>query len=117
MAIVNFSEIKPIKPLFGIKIPPVVYKILANIDENKFEECIKQALSIRKNRLIHVEQVDLEPNKKSMIVVIFDHIVKGGRPKIEVPTRDGFFDFPVYDLNFNLEVDIEKLILVSRKKS
>jgi len=117
MTVVNFSDIKPIVPLFGIKVPPVVYKILAHVDENAFEESLKQALCIRKNRLIHVELVDLQPNQKSMIVVVFDHIVKGGKPRFEVPTKDGFFDFPVYDLNFNLEVDIEKLILVSKKQS
>ncbi|MCX5774487.1 MAG: hypothetical protein NTX05_07780 [Fusobacteria bacterium] len=116
MTVIKFDDVKPIKPVFGIKVPSVVYKILAHVSENKFDECLKQALCIRKNRLIHVEFVDLQPNQKSMIIVIFDHIVKGGKPKFDVPTKDGFFDFPVYDLNFNLEVDIEKLILVSQKK-
>ncbi|NLK62366.1 MAG: hypothetical protein GX287_02850 [Fusobacteria bacterium] len=111
MSIIKFTPKKPVKPLFAIKLPPIINKICSFLDEKEMELALKVALKIDASRMIAVIPVsDIEGNDAS-ILVLFDFKYRLKKPKYVIPeTEMGFFDFRIYDIDFNKNIDLEKFI-------
>ncbi|TDT72584.1 hypothetical protein EV215_0394 [Hypnocyclicus thermotrophus] len=116
MAIVKFYPKGGMKPLFALKLVDTFNKIIQELGIEKAEEIIKIALNINKNRIIDIREVEDSNGDISFIVILYDFISKYKRPKTSIPqTEEGFFDFNIYQLDFNRTIDIEKIIKDQKK--
>ncbi|MGM0508547.1 MAG: hypothetical protein ACQERZ_05210 [Fusobacteriota bacterium] len=71
---------------------------------------MKKALNISKERVIKLKEVGTADHKKIMIVIIYDITNPHMEEKLNIPQTDGYFDFPIYNVNYNEEIDIEEMI-------
>lgn len=115
MAIMEFTPRNPIKPLFGIKLAPVLQRICEDFEIEDAEALLVDALKVDTNRLIQLKRVEDASGNFGMVLVIYDFIYKTKKPLISLPEKDGFFDFKIYELDFNKDIDIEWLIDQSKK--
>lgn len=90
--------------------------MLSKLPATQVEGMIRESMIIKKSRLIHIETAEFTPNESTMILVIFDYLIKKAPPQFEIPIEDGYYSFLIYDLNFNIEIDIEKLVTVTKKR-
>ncbi len=111
MSILEFLPKHEIEPLFGIKLCHSLHKISDYIEEEKFEYMVKHALGIDSKRLIKLKKVEDANGETGTVIILYDYIYKTNKPKVSIPQNEkGYFDFKIYELNFNQEINIEKLI-------
>ncbi|MDN5304376.1 MAG: hypothetical protein PWP46_1260 [Fusobacteriaceae bacterium] len=116
MAIVKFYPKGGIRPLFALKLAETFNKIIKEFGIEKAEEIIKVALNIDKNRVVDIREVEDGNGDIGFIIILYDFISKYKRPKTSIPqTEEGFFDFNIYQLDFNINIDVEKIIKDQRK--
>ncbi len=111
MSIVHFIPNGNFTPIFGVRLCPSLHRLLDNIDDKRGEAFIKKIINIQKDRAIKFKGFTDKHGKSGTIVIIYDYFHGSGNPKLIVPeTEDGYFDFKIYDVDYNKEVDIENLI-------
>ncbi|ADO83764.1 hypothetical protein [Ilyobacter polytropus] len=111
MSVVHFVPKGNLNPIFGVRLCPAFHRLLDIIDDKRGETFIKKALNIQKDRAIKFKGFTDKMGKSGTIVVVYDYFNGSENPKLVVPeTSDGYFDFKIYDVDYNKEVDIENLI-------
>ena len=111
MSIINFVPKKGLNPLFGIKLSPTFSKICESLKEIQSETVIKEALNINKNRVIALKEVEDSFGNNFQLLIVFDYIAKKDKPPINIPhTDEGYFNFPIYNLDYNTKIDIESMV-------
>ncbi len=109
---IKFIPRDPIKPIFAIKISPTLSKVLYTLsDEKEKLRLIRNVLGINPKRVIGLKNVLDENKSNGIIVIIYDYIYEKIMPKYDIPSDDkGFFKFKIYDMDFNLDINIEDLL-------
>jgi hypothetical protein len=112
MSTIKFIPKDPIKPIFAIKLSPTFHKILETIsNEERKIELVKKVLNINSKRVISLKIILDENQNYGTMIVIFDYIYEHIMPKIEIPfNEDGSFQFKIFDIDFNKEINIENLL-------
>lgn len=111
MTVLTFSPRGDILPVFGVRLCPVLNKLIENLDDKRAEEYIKKLLKIKKDRAIKFKNYTDNREKRGTLVIIYDYFHGSHSPKLLIPeTDDGYFNFKIYDVDFNTDVDLEKLI-------
>lgn len=100
-----------INPIFGIKLAPSFSTVCENLKELEAEILIKRALHINENRAVSLKDVEDSFGNNFQLLVVYDHISKRNKEILRIPhTEEGYFDFPIYNLDFNTKIDIEFII-------
>ena len=74
-------------------------------------EIKKKVLDIDPKRVVALKQILDGDQQNGTMVVLFDYIYELLMPKVEIPhNEDGSFKFKVYDIDFNKDIHIEKLL-------
>jgi acetylornithine deacetylase/succinyl-diaminopimelate desuccinylase-like protein len=111
MAVIKFVPKKGIEPIFAVKLNPAFTKLIANLEDEDAEKHMKAALNINPKRMINIKEVEDAQGNLGYILILYDYIYKEKRPKSVVPqTEDGYFDFRIYQLDFNKDINIENII-------
>ena len=111
MTVVNFSPLGDILPVFGIRLCPVLNKLVEGFDDKRAEEYIKKLLKIKKDRAIKFKTYTDNRDKRGILVIVYDYFHGSHSPRLLIPeTEEGYFNFKIYDVDFNTDVDLEKLI-------
>jgi hypothetical protein len=111
MTVVHFVSKGNLTPIFGVRLCPVIHRLLDNIDEKRGEVFIKKILNIQKERAVKFRGFTDKHGNNGTIIIIYDYFHESENPKLIIPeTEDGYFDFKIYDVDYNKEVDIENLI-------
>ncbi len=118
MTILKFEPHGEVLPILGVRLCPVLNKLIQGFDDNRAEVYIKKLLKVRENRAIKFKGFTDNRGKKGTLVIIYDYFHDSHNPRLVVPeTEDGYFNFKIYDVDFNTEVDLEKLIEKFKKLS
>ena len=115
MSIIKFQKKEEPKILFGIKLPEVVKNLSYEIKNKEiFLKVLRETFHIEKDRFLKsVSARDLKGND-TLILVIFDNFYsKKNMFKIDYKIEE--FDFQIYEFDYNLEVNIEKIIEQNHK--
>ena len=110
MAIVEFKKREEPEILFGIKVPEIVKNLSYEIrNKERFTEILRETFNIKKDRFIKmVNARDLKGND-TLIIVIFDNFyTKRNMWKFDFEIEE--FNFKIYEFDYNLEVNVEKII-------
>ena len=110
MAIVEFKKREEPEILFGIKVPEIVKSLSYEIkNKDRFIEILKETFNIKKDRVLKIVNArDLKGND-TLIIVIFDNFyTKRNKSKFNVEIEE--FNFKIYEFEYNLEVNVEKII-------
>jgi len=112
MSIIDFVPQKTIKPLFGIKIVPILKNINEIVSEEEYEKILKKALGIDNNRMINIKEVEDEKGILEKIIIIFNYksIVKAKSKIGDIINEKGYFDFPIYEIDYNKKINVEEII-------
>ena len=111
MTILKFSPQGDILPILGVRLCPILNKLIDGLDEKRSEDYIKKLLKIKKDRALKFKGYTDNRERRGTLVIIYDYFHGNHNPRLLVPeTEDGYFNFKIYDVDFNTEVDIEKLI-------
>lgn len=111
MALIEFFPRKPLLPLFAIKLPSALCKINSILEPNKYELIIKKSLEINEKRLIKFKEVEDSRGELGLIMIVYDYIYNKKKPEVLIPQNErGFFDFNIYELDFNRNVNVESII-------
>lgn len=111
MAVIKFVPKKGIEPLFAVKLNPAFTKLIIEMENAEAERYMKFALNIDPRRMINIKEVEDAQGNLGHILILYDYIYKEKRPKVAVPqTEDGYFDFRIYQLDFNKDINIENII-------
>ncbi|VWL85649.1 hypothetical protein [Oceanivirga miroungae] len=113
MGVINIKKISSPKILFGMVLPEVVYALYdIALSEEAYERVLKNSLGIDNNRMVKLVEAVQGDTKSILILVIYDKIARDSRTffkdklKLEVVE----FDFPIYNYDFNMEINIEEQI-------
>lgn len=99
--------------LFGVILPDIVYDLYnVCISQTAFEDVLRFRLNIDRKRVIRMaEAVSVESKRQLLILVVYDIFMS---EKNMLKTREQIvvedFDFPTYEYNTKLGMDIERLI-------
>jgi len=111
MTIVKFSPQGDVTPILGVRLCPILNKLIDGLDEKRSEDYVKKLLKIKKDRALKFKGYTDNRDIRGTLVIIYDYFHGSHSPRLLVPeTEDGYFNFKIYDVDFNTEVDIEKLI-------
>lgn len=113
MAITSINKLSSPKILFGMVLPEIVYSLYdVSLSEEAFERVLKNTLGIDNNRIVKLVEAIQAEKKSILILVIYNKIVKDKRTffkdKLKLDVID--FDFPIYNYDFNMEINIEEQI-------
>ncbi|OQY10386.1 MAG: hypothetical protein B6I28_01075 [Fusobacteriia bacterium 4572_132] len=119
MSIIEFTPQKTIEPLFGIKIMPILKKIHKKMSKEEYEKIIKIGLGINLNRMIQLKEVEDENGKVELIIIIFNYKskIKKKIKESRIVNEKGYFNFPIYEIDFNKELNVEEIVKNMRKKN
>lgn len=108
---VKFVPKGGINPIFGVKLPPAFSFICEGLEEIQAEDLIKSSLNINENRSISLKSVEDSFGNGFQLLVVYDHISKRNKGILKIPhTDEGYFDFPIFNLDFNTKIDIEFIV-------
>ena len=110
MAVIKFQKKEEPEILFGIKLPEIVKNLFYEIkNKDRFIEILKETFNIKKDRVLKIVNArDLKGND-TLIIVIFDNFyTKRNKSKFNVEIEE--FNFKIYEFDYNLEVNVEKII-------
>lgn len=108
---INFIPRGGINPIFGIKLAPAFCTVCESLKELEAETLIKKALNINENRAVSLKDVEDSFGNTFQLLVIYDQLSKRNKEILRIPhTEEGYFDFPIYNLDFNSKIDIEFII-------
>lgn len=111
MGVVDFIPKKGISPIFGIKLAPVLSRACVSLKEIEAELVIKKALNINEHRAIQIKEVEDNNGISFSVLIVYDYLQKKNKPPLSIPqTPEGFFDFPIYNFDFNTNINIENII-------
>ena len=112
MSAIKFIPKDPIKPLFAIKVSPTLHKILETIvEESKRVSLTKEVLGINPKRVVGLKNILDENKNNGTMVIIYNYIYKRIAPKYDIPCDNkGIFQFKIYDVDFNRDINIEDLL-------
>lgn len=110
MAIVEFSPNKPIKPLFAVKLSPILQRLTEFLDEEESEDVLKRLLGIDVERFVKLQEIEDSLGSRGILLIIFDYMLKNKEPKYELSNEEGFFNFGIYNIDLNKDIDLEKVI-------
>lgn len=111
MTIVKFSPQGDVLPVLGVRLCPILNKLIEGLDDKRSEDYIKKLLKIKKDRAIKFKGYTDNRERRGTLVIVYDYFHGSHSPKLIVPeTEDGYFNFKIYDVDFNTEVDLERLI-------
>lgn len=114
MGVIKFDDIKFKKPepIFGIVLPKLIESFYyTSISEQKYEENIKSVMNIHPNRLIKLQEAVYGEKYEVLLLIIYDKLVTNEsfiKEKVKLKVID--FNFPIYNYDFNSNIDIEKQI-------
>lgn len=96
--------------------PPTVNKICDFLENEEIEDVLKASLKISSKRLVALKVVEDLKGNKGRILIIYDYKYKKRKPKISIPhNQNGFFDFKIYEIDFNKDIDLEKFIISEKE--
>ena len=111
MGVINFIPKGGLTPIFGIKLSPSFSTICESLKEMDSEMLVKKALNIHENRAVSLKEVEDSFGNAFQLLIVYDSISKKNKAILKVPhTDEGYFDFPIYNLDFNTKIDIEYII-------
>lgn len=111
MGVVKFIPKSGLTPIFGIKLAPCFSIVCQELEELKAEILIKKSLNIHENRAISLKDVEDSFGNNFQLLIVYDAISIKNRDILKIPhTGEGYFDFPIYNLDFNAAIDIEFII-------
>lgn len=108
---VKFIPKGGLTPIFGIKLAPSFSVVCESLSEINAETVIKKALNILENRAVSLKDVEDSFGNNFQLLIVYNHISKRNTEILKVPhTEEGYFDFPIYNLDFNTKIDVEFII-------
>lgn len=111
MGVINFIPKNGLTPIFGIKLAPSFSVICENLKETESEILIKKALNINEKRAVSLKDVEDSFGNNFQLLIVYDGISVKNKAILKTPhTEEGYFDFPIYNLDFNAKVDVEFII-------
>jgi hypothetical protein len=111
MGVLQFIPKSGLTPLFGVKLCPVFSKICDELSEINSEIIVKKSLNININRAVAIKEVEDSFGNTFQLLIVYDSLSVKNRSILKIPhTDEGFFDFPIYNLDFNTDIDIEFII-------
>lgn len=118
MKIIKFNKKNPIKPLFGLRLPDIVYDLyLISITKEAFEKTLKEFMHIDPKRLIKIVEAVEGDSKSVLILVIYDTFVEGKRMvKARIDTRVKNFNFPIFNMSVDETVFMEREIEIFKRR-
>lgn len=110
MAVIKFKKREEIKILFGIKLPSIITEFYKEIKNKKRAyEIMRDTLNISDGRLINVvDVIDGAGNLASVLVIYSNFVSEKERLKLDLEIE--VFDFHIFELDYNNNVDIEDII-------
>lgn len=111
MGIVQFVPRRGIEPIFAIKLSPTLSLVIQEMEEAEVKKLLKKVLRIKEKRVINLKQVEDSQGNFGHILILYDYVYSKIEPKIAIPqTEDGYFDFKIYQLDFNRAINLENII-------
>lgn len=111
MAVVQFVPRRGIEPLFAVKLSPTLSKVVQDLSEADAKSLLKRVLNVEKKRVVNLKQVEDAQGNLGHIFILYDYIYNKIEPRVTVPqTEDGYFDFKIYQLDFNRVINLENII-------
>lgn len=114
MAVLKFDEYREdnrAEILFGVILPDIVYELMdVALSDAAFENAIKTSLNINPKRLIKIVEAVQGGKKEVLILVIYDKLVSDNlvlREKLNLKDKEIDFNFKIYYLDFNKDINIE----------
>ena len=110
MAVIKFKKKEEIKNLFWVKLPSIVTEFFKETKNKKRAyEIMRDTLNILDGRLINVvDVVDGAGNPASVLVIYSNFVTEKERLKLDLEIE--VFDFHIFELDYNNNVDIEDII-------
>ncbi len=110
MAIIEFKRRDELKILFGIKLPSIVASFYKEIINRKRSyEIIRDTFNIEEGRLINIVDVVDGLGNPASVLVVYDNFISE-RERLKADLEIEVFDFNIYELNYNSDIDIEDII-------
>jgi hypothetical protein len=111
MGIVQFVPRRGIEPIFAIKLSPTFSLVIQEMEEEASKKLLKKVLGVNHKRVVALKQVEDSQGNMGHILILYDYIYTKIEPKVSVPqTEDGFFNFKIYQLDFNRTINLENII-------
>lgn len=111
MGVIEFIPKGGLTPIFGIKLSPSFSMACEYLKEIEAETLIKKVLNINENRAISLKEVEDSFGNTFHLLIVYNQISKKNKTILKTPhTEDGYFDFPIYNLDFNTKIDVEFII-------
>jgi len=111
MGIVKFVPREGIKPIFAVKLSPSLSKIIQDMDYEQGKKLLKTVLNVKEKRVVNLKQVEDGQGNFGHIFILYDYIYNKIEPKVAIPqTEEGYFDFKIYQLDFNRAINLENII-------
>ncbi len=111
MAVVQFVPRQGIEPLFAVKLSPTLSKIVQGLEEEEAKHLLKRVLNVKEKRVVNLKQVEDAQGNLGHIFILYDYLYNKVEPKVAIPqTEDGYFDFKIYQLDFNRAINLENII-------
>lgn len=111
MGVIEFIPKGGLTPIFGIKLSPSFSTACEYLKEIEAELLVKRVLNINENRLVSLKEVEDSFGNAFQLLIVYDQISKKNKAILKTPhTEEGYFDFPIYNLDFNTKIDVEFII-------
>ena len=111
MGVVQFVPRRGIEPIFAIKLSPTLSLVIQEMEEEAGKKLLKKVLGVNNKRVVALKQVEDSQGNMGHILILYDYIYNKIEPKVSVPqTEDGFFNFKIYQLDFNRTINLENII-------
>ena len=111
MAVIKFKKREEPIIEFGIRLPRIVYNLMSEIkNKKKAEEIVRETFNVNKNRLINIVEARDATDDVAMILVVYKNIMASEKDlhKFDLEVMD--FNFIIFEFDFNMEIDVEKVI-------
>ena len=111
MAVIKFKKREEPIIEFGIRLPRIVYNLMSEIkNKKKAEEIVRETFNVNKNRLINIVEARDATDDVAMILVVYKNIMASEKDLHEFDLEEMDFNFNIFEFDFNMEIDVEKVI-------
>jgi len=116
MAVIKFKREIRIKPFFGINLSTNLSRIVRKYKKKEAENILKTILNISEKRVVELKEAESPFGEKVILLLVYKNKIRSENIIKEIPEKkDGTFDFPVFNLDFNNPIDIEEDIIMTEE--
>jgi len=111
MTLINFMPNHPLQPIFAVKLCPTMHKLITSLPNLEGEKLARESLGIKEKRIVQLVPVKDNLGREGTILVVYDYFFEKKVPTLDIPQNDdGSFNFKIYDIDFNQEIELENLL-------